>query len=201
VSWSIAGTYLEACNCDAICPCRRIGGEAGGRSTFGICEGALSWAITAGEADGVDLSGLGIVMAIRYDDDEPGSPWRYFLYVDDRGAPDQQQALVDLFTGQLTGTTRNHFPWVWKDSELLGWRAVPIEIEHTPHKGWFRAGEHVTLRIREAVADQEPVTCIIPGHHQDGEEQIADLLRVDAGPLAFEVSGRCAYQSTFAYAG
>jgi hypothetical protein len=201
VSWSIAGTYLEACNCEAICPCRRIGGVAGGRSTSGICEGALSWAIAEGEADGVDLAGLGIVMAIRYSDDEPGSPWSYFLYIDDRAGERQRQALVDLFTGKLSGTSHDHFPWVWKASHLLGCRAVPMEIEHTPHKSWFRAGEHVTLRIREPVADQAPVTCVIPGHQRDGEEQIADLLRVDDGPLVFEVSGRCAYQSTFAYSG
>ena len=31
--WAIAGTYLEACNCEAICPCRRIGGRSGGRSS------------------------------------------------------------------------------------------------------------------------------------------------------------------------
>ena len=30
--WQLAGTYLEACNCEAVCPCRRIGGRAGGRS-------------------------------------------------------------------------------------------------------------------------------------------------------------------------
>jgi hypothetical protein len=33
VPWAISGTYLEACNCDAICPCRTIGGREGGRST------------------------------------------------------------------------------------------------------------------------------------------------------------------------
>jgi hypothetical protein len=201
VSWSIAGTYLEACNCEAICPCRRIGGVAGGRSTYGICEGALSWAIRDGSSDGVDLSGLGVVMAIRYSDDEPGSPWTYCLYIDDRAQTPQQEALVEIFTGGVPGSSFDHFPWVWKASELVAWRAVPMEIEHTPRRGFFRAGEHVTLRIREAVADQEPVTCIIPGHARDGEEQIADLLRVDDGPLAFEVSGRCAYQSTFAYSG
>ena len=201
MSWSIAGTYLEACNCEAICPCRRIGGVAGGRSTYGICEGVLSWAIANGHADGVDLSGLGVVMAIRYDDDEPGSPWTYYLYVDERGDESQRQALVDVFTGKLAGSSHDHFPWVWKASNPLGWRAVPIEIEHTPRKGWFRAGEHVTLRIREAVAGQDTVTCVIPGHSRDGEEQIADVLRVDDAPLTFEVSGRCAYQSTFAYAG
>jgi hypothetical protein len=30
VPWRVSGSYLEACNCEAICPCRRIGGRAGG---------------------------------------------------------------------------------------------------------------------------------------------------------------------------
>jgi hypothetical protein len=200
-AWRISGSYLESCNCEAICPCRRIGGRAGGRSTYGICEGALSWAIREGSSDGVDLSGLGVVMAIRYSDDEPGSPWTYCLYIDDRAEQSQREALVEIFTGQVRGSSFDHFPWVWKASELVAWRAVPMEIEHTPRRGFFRAGEHVTLRIRGPVADQEPVTCVIPGHSRDGEEQIAEELRVDDGPLAFEVSGRCAYQSTFAYSG
>jgi hypothetical protein len=28
--WQVAGSYFEACNCEAICPCRSIGGRPGG---------------------------------------------------------------------------------------------------------------------------------------------------------------------------
>jgi hypothetical protein len=31
--WTIVGSYFEVCNCEAICPCRRVGERAGGRST------------------------------------------------------------------------------------------------------------------------------------------------------------------------
>jgi hypothetical protein len=199
--WSIAGTYLEACNCEAICPCRTIGGVAGGRSTEGICTGALSWAITDGRAGDVDLSGLNAILACRYDDDEPGSPWTVFLYVDERGDDRQREALAAIFTGAVPGTQHKHFPWVWKKSHLLGWRPSAIEIDHSPSRGWFRTrGGEVTLRIREPVADQEPVTCVIPGHHHSGSELYADVLSVDEGPLSFEVTGKCAYESTFEYA-
>jgi hypothetical protein len=197
--WAIAGTYLEACNCEAICPCRRIAGKAGGRSTYGVCMGALCWAVSDGRAGEVDLSELGAVVVLRYDDDEPGSPWTWFLYVDERGSPPQREALALIFTGRLGGTAHKHFPWVWKPSHMLGWRPAPIEIEHTPRRGWFRAGEHVTMRVREPVADQEPVSCVIPGHDRSGTELYADLLRVEEGPLSFEVNGKCAYQSTFRY--
>jgi len=74
VSWRLSGSYLEVCNCEAICPCRRIGGVTGGDSTYRECLGALSWWITEGQVEGVDCSSLGVVLVTRYHDDEPGSP-------------------------------------------------------------------------------------------------------------------------------
>src|SRR6187200_683013 len=101
--WAISGTYLESCNCDAICPCRRVGARQGGRSTQGICMGALSWEVERGGADDISLEGLRTVVALRYDDDEPGSPWDFALYVDDRADPEQRDLLAGIFLGDLGG--------------------------------------------------------------------------------------------------
>src|SRR4051794_40012953 len=161
--WRISGTYIEACNCDVICPCRRIGGESGGRSTYGVCEGALSWAIERGHAGDVDLAGLAAVMALRYDDDEPRSPWDFVLYLDERADDRQDAALRALFMGELGGDALAHFPWAWKDSRLLGVRRVPIEVSHHPRKGFFRAGSHVSVAVGAPVEEQPTVTCVIPG--------------------------------------
>jgi hypothetical protein len=198
--WRISGTYLEACNCEAICPCRRIGGRQGGRSTTGICLGSLSWQIEEGHAGAVDLTGLRAVFANRYDDDEPGSPWSFVLYVDERGDERQREALEGIFLGRLGGTPETQFPWVWKPSTLLAVRPVAIEVDHTPGRGWFRAGSQVTVRIQGPVADQEPVTCVIPGHDRSGREVVADLLSVTDGPLEYELSGKCGYEAGFDYA-
>jgi hypothetical protein len=200
LAWRIAGTYLESCNCEVICPCRRIGGRSGGDSTYGVCEGALSWAIERGHAGDVDLSGLAMVLAVRYDDDEPRSPWDFFLYVDERGDERQRDALEAILMGRLGGTPLTQFPWVFKPSRPLGVRAVAIEVEHHARRRWFRAADYVDVRVGDPVADQEPVTCVIPGHHRAGAEHHGEHLRVADGPLAFEVSGRCAYQTTFDYA-
>jgi hypothetical protein len=197
--WELSGTYLESCNCEAICPCRTIGGSRGGRSTYGICMGALSWAIERGRAGAVDLSGLQVVLASRYDDDEPGSPWTFRLYLDERGDEAQREALTEIFLGRLGGTPLKQFPWAFKSSNPLGVRAVPIEIDHAPGRGWFRAGGEITVRIREPVPDQEPVTCVIPGHHRSGTEVYAETLAVDDEPLSFEFSGVCGYESNFEY--
>jgi hypothetical protein len=197
--WELTGTYLESCNCEAICPCRRIGGRQGGRSTYGVCLGTLSWKIDDGRAGDVDLGGLNVVLAQEYSDDEEGSPWRFFLYLDERGDDRQREALTQIYLGNLGGTPGKQFPWAFKPSDLLGVRSVPIEIDHTPGRGWFRAGGEVSVRIREPVADQEPTTCIIPGHHRQGRELYADSLSVHAEPLEFEFTGNCAYESDFAY--
>jgi hypothetical protein len=200
-SWAIRGSYFESCNCDAICPCRRIDGVSGGRSTHGICAGVLSWLIEDGNAAGTDLAGLAVAMSIRFDDDEPGSPWTWILYLDERASEDQRAALEAIFTGRLGGGALEHFPWAWKASHLLDVRPVAIELDHTRRRQWLRIREHVTVRIRDRYAGQETVTCVVPGHDQDGEELITEELRVDDGPLAFEFSGVCGYASSFAYSG
>ena len=110
MSYRVRGTYLESCNCDAPCPCRRIDGRPGGRSTQGICDGALSWWIEDGAADDVALTGLGVVLAARYSDDEEGSPWTFALFVDQSGDEEQREALGQIFSGALGGTASSTFP-------------------------------------------------------------------------------------------
>ena len=200
-SWAIKGSYFESCNCDAICPCRRIDGVTGGRSTHGICMGVLSWLIEEGNAGGSDLAGLTVALAIRYDDDEPGSPWTWILYLDERADEEQRAALEAIFTGRLGGDAETHFPWAWKASHLVDVRPAAIELDHTPRRQWLRIRDHVTLRIRDRYAGPETVTCVIPGHERDGEELVAEELRVHDGPLSFEYDGTCGYASTFGYSG
>ena len=91
------------------------------------------------------------------------------------------------------------FPWVFKEADLRGVEALEIEIDHTPGRGWFRAGTKVEVHVREPVPDQEIVTCLIPGHHRIGRELFSDTIDLNAGPLVFSVQGRCAYETTFEY--
>lgn len=200
-AWHIRGSYFESCNCDPICPCRRIDGVAGGRSTHGICAGVLTWLIEEGQAGGADLAGLPVALAIRYDDDEPRSPWTWILYLDERASEEQQAALEAIFTGRLGGDALEHFPWAWKASHLVGVRRAEIELDHTVRRQRLRIRNHVTVRIRDRYHGQEAVTCVIPGHDRGGEELVADQLRVEDGPLAFDFSGTCGYAATFDYSG
>jgi hypothetical protein len=172
-----------------------------GRSTHGVCDGALSWVIEEGSVGETDLAGLGVAIAIRFDDDEPGSPWDWVLYLDARGSDEQVEALEGIFTGRFGGDALEHFPWAWKESRLLAVRRVPIEVDHTPRRQWLRVRDHVTVRIRDRFPGEAAVSCVVPGHDRGGEELITEELRVADSGLEFELSGVCGYGSTFSYAG
>lgn len=201
MSWRIRGSYFESCNCDVICPCRRIDGVPGGRSTHGVCMGVLSWLIEEGAADGIDVSGLAVALALSYSDDEPGSQWTWVLYLDARAAGEQRAVLEGIFTGRLGGDAESHFPWAWKRSELVAVRPVEIDVDHTRRHQRLRIRDRVSIRIRDRYDGGETVTCVIPGHERAGEELVADELIVEDGPLAFTYRGVCGYGSTFDYAG
>ena len=201
MTWRIRGTYFESCNCEAICPCRRVDGVRGGRSSHGVCMGVLSWVIQEGAVDDVDLAGLPVAMAISYSDDEPGSPWTWILYLDSRATSEQRAALEGIFTGALGGAAGAHFPWTWKESRFAGVRAVAIDVEHRRRREWLKIRDRVSVRIRDRYEGGETVSCVIPGHERTGEELITDELIVEDDRLQFAFKGTCGYGATFDYAG
>ena len=156
--WRIRGAYFESCNCEAICPCRMVGGVKGGRSTHGICFGVLSWLVSDGHAGEIDLTGLAAAFVIRYDDDERGSPWSFVVHVDERGSAEQQTALAAILTGELGGEVLR-LPWVSKPSNLLDVRASPIEIIDSADGHELRVGRAVRLRASTPYQTDEIVAC------------------------------------------
>lgn len=195
--WKVSGTYYEVCNCEAVCPCRRQGEKRGGRSTYGFCDFALSWHITAGHAGNVDLSHLSVVLAGSYSDDEPGEPWRVIIYVDERGNVQQQQALADIFLGRAGGdTTRNFASQI---GEVYAVRAAKIELVHTASQEKMEVKGFVSAATARIDESDLPVSCAIPGHDRPGQEIVADHFRVNDENLKWEVNGRCGFATDFAY--
>ena len=167
VSWYIEGDYFESCNCEAICPCRMVGEVPGGRSTYGLCYGVLSWHVHRGEAHGTDLGGLAAALTLRYDDDEPGSPWTFVLYVDERGTEEQREALAGILTGRLGGDHILRLPWVRKPSELLEVRPAAIELRVGEDGNELRVGSAVHLSASKPVETEERVACGSRGEAMD----------------------------------
>ena len=200
MTYSVGGSYFESCNCDAICPCRMVDGVRGGRSTHGVCFGALAWLVEEGRVGDVDVSGLAAVLVVRYDDDEPGSPWTIVLHVDAAGNEEQRTALARVFLGEIGGPKVGVLPWVRKARHLVDVRADSIELEPDGDGYILRVGEAVRARAVRPAPSDSVVRCGIPGYEEPGRELVADELAVQDDPFGWDVTENCAFASRFSYA-
>ena len=200
ITYSVGGSYFESCNCDPICPCRMVDGVKGGRSTYGICFGALAWLVEDGHVDDVDVSGLAVALVLRYDDDEPGSPWTIVLHVDAEGNDRQRAMLADVFLGRLGGPKVGVLPWVRKARQLVEVRTNAIELEPDGDGYTLRIGEAVRARAVRPASSDSVVRCGIPGYEEPGRELVANELAVNDDPFSWDVTENCAFASRFSYA-
>lgn len=198
-SWSVAGTYFEVCNCEAVCPCRWEGARKKGQpSTYETCDFALSWRITEGRIGSLDLSGLMVMMAGTYSNHvKPRTPWKVILYVDDKADAAQQRALADIFLGRAGGTTLKNF--AAGIGEIYAVHPARMELDHTPNRESMKAGTLVSARTKWAAESQGAVSCGIPGHDRPGRELVMESFRIKDAPFEWEVRGRCGFASTFEY--
>jgi len=198
--WHVRGSYFEACNCEAICPCRSVAGRPGGPSSFGECFGALSWHIRDGHANGLDLSGLQAVMSLRYVDRvQPSTPWEVVLYVDQSAAAGQRAAIADIFLGRAGGTVaRQYGPAI---GEIHAVRPARITLEHTASRERIGVVGYLTVEAEGDASEPGDVRCGIPGNDHPGTELHADALLSTDPALRWEVKGRrhAAFTTDFDY--
>ena len=195
--WQVSGPYVEACNCEAICPCRSVGGRGGSRAQYQLCQFAIAWTIATGRSEELDLSGLSVVMAGYWDEDEKGMPWRVELYLDAHANNAQAKALADIFLGRVGGTPARNYAGAI--GEVLGVTQAELEVVHDKGHQEIRVGDAVHVRALAPHASAETVSCGIPGHDRGGEELVHQFLRVAGSRLQFEFHGRCGFATTFDY--
>jgi hypothetical protein len=198
MAWEVRGSYYEACNCEAVCPCRREGDRQGGRSTYDRCDFVLSWKIEDGHVDGRDLSGLSTAIVGSYADDEPGSPWRVAVFVDENADEARQGDLADVFLGRIGGDTHRLYGRAIQEVTMV--RPAAIALVHEP--GRWRIGVDAFVEVRSTVeVDADgPVTCGLTDH-VGGTEMISDVITVAVPPFEWNLRERCSFESSFAYRG
>ena len=199
-TWRVRGSYFEACNCDAICPCRSVGGVPGGPSTYGVCFGSLSWHIHEGHAGALDLSDLKVVLSLRYRDAvQPSTPWEVVCYVDERADDAQRDALADIFLGRAGGTVAHQYGPAIGDVHAV--RRARIEVEHVQPRKRIDVVGYLHVEAEGAASDANDVQCGIPGFDHPGTELFGQTLRSDDEPLRWEIVGKrsAAFTSDFDY--
>lgn len=198
--WRVRGTYFEGCNCEAICPCRSVGGRPGGPSSYGECFGAVSWHIRQGHADDLDLSDLRVALSIRYlDRVQPSTPWEVVLYVDDRGSGEQQAALAGIFLGRSGGTVAQLYGPAIGDVRAI--RPARITLEHVAARKRIDVVGYLRVEAEGEASELGDVRCGIPGFDHHGTELHGDSLRSTDPALRWEVRGRrhAAFTTDFDY--
>ena len=192
VSWRIRGTYFESCNCDAVCPCRRIDGVSGGRSTHGVFEGSCR-----GSSRTVSRV-------------EPTCPayrsrWPRATASMSRDRRGPTSCISTRCLGRAASRARGHLRRPTRrrcpaalsvgveGERAASVRPAAIEDDHTPRRG-LRVRDHVTVRIRDRHDGGETVTCVIPGHDGRARTRRGRPPRPEAA--AFEYHGVCGYGSS-----
>lgn len=198
--WRVRGSYFEGCNCDAICPCRAVHGVPGGPSTYGECFGALSWMVEEGHADSLDLSGLSVVMTLRYFDNvRPTTQWEVVLYIDHNATAEQSDALADIFLGRAGGTVAGLYgPAI---GQVHAVRSARITLEHVAPRKRIGVVGYVTLESEHPASEINDVQCGIPGFDHPGTELFGGGLTSADPLLRFEVRGKrhASFVSDFDY--
>ena len=197
-SWSVNGLYLEACNCESICPCRSHNGVPGGDATYDRCEFALSWKIEGGHYGEIDLAGRSAVMTGWYADSEPGSPWRIRLFIDDKATAEAHDAIAEILLGRVGGHPAATYAAAI--TEVLGIEQAEISLTHSERKWRIGVEGLVEVRASQRTEANGPVVCGIPGANP-GTEYTAEQLRVTADPFQWDLTGRASFVAPFAYDG
>lgn len=192
--YHIEGSYYEACNCEAICPCRRINGVAGGASTYGQCDFLLNWNIINGHHDSNNLEGLAVCLAGRYFDDVEGCPWTVVIYIDQNASDAQFDALSEIFLGRAGGNVQ----FTVNIANVIAIKRADIEFSHADGAEFVTVASVAMAKVDRTVDFDGTVSCGIPGHAIPGTESYSSLSVNESG-LAFSYRERCGFATNFSY--
>jgi hypothetical protein len=97
MAYQLEGSMLEVCTCN-VCPC-----WVGEDSDSGTCDSAMAYHFDKGNINGVDVSGLTLGFVFHIPCNILEGNWRTAVYVDQKATEDQEEALLNVFTGKLGG--------------------------------------------------------------------------------------------------
>jgi len=198
MSYHLEGRLLEVCNCRVLCPC-----WIGEDPDFGTCDTIVAWHFDKGTINGVDVTGRTIAMIAHVPGNILEGNWTAAVYLDKDVSPQQEQAILGVYTGQLGGPVAELAKLVGK---VVGVEKVPIEFKVQ--------GGHGTLKIGDAgYAELEPyksasgatttltdtVFSTVPGAPVFVGKATAYRSKNDKVGIDLDMKGHNALQSTFVF--
>jgi hypothetical protein len=200
VAYQLEGSLLEVCTCKILCPCW-VGEDPDG----GICEGLFAWRFDKGSVNGTDVSGRIFGWFAHIPGNILEGNWRIVVFVDEDATDEQQQALLDVWTGKLGGPIADHAQLV---GEVIAVERVPITFTVEGVKGTLKFGDLASARLEpykgatgKETTLHDTVFTTIPG--SPAYVGKSEFYKVDLPKYGFEIDleGHNAVQGSFRFEG
>lgn len=200
MGYKLQGYMLEACTCNAICPCW-VGEDPDG----GTCHGTIAWHFEKGEIDGVDVSGLTYSILLYIPDNALSGNWRVVACVDDKATINQEEAILSVYKGEKGGPVADIAQLI---GEVVAVERVPINFDVIEGKGALRIGTLLDAEMTPFVGPsgrrttlQDATFCVI----EDSPYYVGKANRLTASHpalgLDLSIQGKSAVQGKFVFEG
>ena len=142
-SYAVEGRLLEVCACNVLCPLLGRRGPGRGRDVR-FDPGLVR---RPGTVMGVDVSDRCLCLSVHVPGNVLAGNWRAAILVDDRCTPQQQECLLDVFSGRLGGpiadsrrsSLRSWPSSGYRSSSTSSTAGVTSGWETWPRHGWRRS--------------------------------------------------------------
>lgn len=139
MAYQLEGRLLEVCTCNILCPC-----WVGEDPDAGTCDGTLAWRFDQGTIDGVDVSGLTFAVLAHIPGNILDGNWRVVAFVDRNATPEQEEAILGVYTGKKGGPVADLAELI---GEVVEVRRVDFTFDVQQGKGTLRIGDDVEAEL------------------------------------------------------
>lgn len=187
MSWNLAGSYVETCSCELMCPCN-LSLDHG--ATYDFCRVTLVFNIKEGGVDSTDIAGCKVALIADTPKVMTEGGWRVGVFVD--AASDAQfEQLVQVFSGQLGGPMAGLAPLI---GEMLGVERATIDVEDDGLRHSVRIGDVIDFEIGDivpfGVESGEPVKFSGMFHPAGSDLTMAEAKRSRINAFGIEYEGK-----------
>jgi len=198
MAYELEGMLLEVCTCEVLCPCW-VGEDPDG----GTCEGVLGYHIDRGMINGVDVSGRSFIIMAHIPGNVLKGNWTIVAYLDDQATDQQQQAILDVWTGKLGGPLQDLSTLVGKVAAV---QRAPITFAVQEGKGTLKVGSNIDAELTpfqgatgSTTALHDTVFTTIPGSPAYVGKATHYKANVPELEIKFELTGHNAIQGSFRF--
>ena len=200
MAYTLEGQLLEVCTFNVLCPCW-VGEDPDG----GTCDGVLSWHVHKGTVNGTDVSGRTFTILTHIPGNILDGNWKVVVYIDDEATDEQQQALIDVWTGKLGGPVADLAQLV---GEVLAVERAPVTFQVEGVAGRLVIGKAIEAELEpfkgatgEPTALYDTIFTTIPGSPAYAGKASTYKANVPAHGFEIDLEGHNAVSGVFRFEG